>query len=184
MIHSNRQIIDSFISRRFLLHEDLLSDSQQPGSCCTQYHFLLGLTETGHGQYVINGFARAHRKREIGSNNDLPCPHRIHQMSQVLGRIDQRINYRCNWATADGLAAALADRENFNTSENADMRKLKASRGMWIAVKTMWTGGFLALWDFVIALPKLAKRHKLVDQYYARYGKFKQQPGDPPPGEA
>ena len=89
------------------------------------------------------------------------------------------VHYRCNWATADGLAEALADRENINTNENADMHKLKASRGMWIALKTMWTGGFLALWDFVIALPKLAKRHKLVDAYYAEHGKFKQQPGDP-----
>jgi len=47
------------------------------------------------------------------------------------------------------------------------------------AVRTMWTGGILALWDFVIALPKLAKRHKLVDEYYAKHGRFKQQP-DPP----
>jgi len=88
------------------------------------------------------------------------------------------VHYRCNWATADGLAEALADRENINTNENADMHKLKASRGLWIAVRTMWTGGFLALWDFVVALPKLAKRHKLVDDYYAKHGQFKQLPGD------
>ena len=88
------------------------------------------------------------------------------------------VHYRCNWATTDGLAEALADRENINTNEHADMHKLKASRGLWIAVRTMWTGGLLALWDFVVALPKLAKRHKLVDEYYAKHGKFKQQPGN------
>ena len=91
------------------------------------------------------------------------------------------VHYRCNWATADGLGEALADRDNINTNEHADMHKLKASRGIWIAVKTMWTGGILALWDFVVALPKLAKRHKLVDDYYAKHGRFKQQP-DPPAG--
>ncbi len=93
------------------------------------------------------------------------------------------VHYRCNWATADGLAEALADRENINTNENADMHKLKASRGLWIAVKTMWTGGFLARWDFVVALPKLAKRHTLVDEYYTKHGKFKQQPGESQPSE-
>ena len=92
---------------------------------------------------------------------------------------DGIVHYRCNWATVGGLAEALADRDNINTNEHADMHKLKASRGIWIAVKTMWTGGILALWDFIIALPKLAKRHKLVDDYYAKHGRFKQQP-DPP----
>ena len=91
---------------------------------------------------------------------------------------DGVVHYRCNWTTVDGLADALADREKIHTLEHADMDKLHASRGIWIAIRTMWTGGFLALWDFVIALPKLAKRHKLVDDYYARHGKFKQQPGE------
>jgi len=90
------------------------------------------------------------------------------------------VHYRCNWATADGLHAALADRENINSNENADMRKLKASRGIGIALKTMWTGGFVALWDFVRALPALARRHKLVDAYYAEHGKFRQQPQSGP----
>lgn len=91
------------------------------------------------------------------------------------------VHYRCNWATVDGLAEALADRDNINTNEHADMHKLKASRGIWVAIRTMWTGGIIALWDFIIALPKLAKRHKLVDEYYAKHGRFKQQP-DPPAG--
>jgi hypothetical protein len=63
--------------------------------------------------------------------------------------------------------------------EHADMHKLKASRGVWIAVKTMWTGGIIALGDFVAALPKLARHHKLVDEYYAKHGRFKQQPDRP-----
>ncbi len=95
---------------------------------------------------------------------------------------DGIVHYRCNWATVDGLAAALADRENIDSQEHADMHKLQASRGMWVALRTMWTGGIVALWDFVIALPKLAKRHKLVDEYYAQHGRFKQQPDDTPPG--
>lgn len=88
-------------------------------------------------------------------------------------RPDGIVHYRCNWATADALREALEDREHFHTVENADIHKLKASRGMWVALRTMWTGGFVALWDFVKAGPLLVKRHKLVDEYYAEHGKFR-----------
>lgn len=86
------------------------------------------------------------------------------------------VQYRCNWATADGLAEALGDRESLHKMENASMAELKASRGLHVAVRTMWTGGILALWDFFVAGPALARRHKLVDDYYKEHGKFKQQP--------
>ncbi len=91
-------------------------------------------------------------------------------------RPDGVIHYRCNWTTVDGIREALSDRDNFHTVENADVHSLKASRGMYTALRTMWTGGFVALWDFVKAGPQLAKRHKLVDDYYREHGKFKQQP--------
>lgn len=84
-----------------------------------------------------------------------------------------KVHYRCNWATVDGVREALSDRSRLHTVENADMHKLKASRGMMVALRTMWTGGLLALWDFVIATPKLLKRHKLVDDYYNKHGKFR-----------
>lgn len=91
-------------------------------------------------------------------------------------RPDGTVHYRCNWATVDGLKDALEHRDRLHTHENADMHKLKASRGMWVALRTMWTGGFVALWDFVVATPQLVKRHKLVDDYYNKHGKFKQTP--------
>jgi len=91
-------------------------------------------------------------------------------------RPDGTDHYRCNWATAEGLREALSDRENLHTMENADVKSLKASRGIYTSLRTMWTGGIMALWDFVKAGPQLAKRHKLVDDYYKKHGKFKQQP--------
>lgn len=91
-------------------------------------------------------------------------------------RPDGIVHYRCNWATADALRDSLTDRENLHTVENADVKSLKASRGLHTTLRTMWTGGIMALWDFVIAGPQLAKRHKLVDDYYKEHGKFKQQP--------
>lgn len=89
-------------------------------------------------------------------------------------RPDGIVHYRCDWTTVDELGKALADREHLHTVEHADMKKLKASHGLLNALRTMWAGGFIALWDFFIATPQLARRHKLVDDYYAKHGKFKQ----------
>ncbi len=91
-------------------------------------------------------------------------------------RPDGIVHYRCNWATTEALREALTDRETFHTQENADVKSLKASRGLYTTFRTMWTGGILALWDFVKAGPQLSKRHKLVDEYYQEHGKFKQTP--------
>lgn len=83
------------------------------------------------------------------------------------------VHYRCNWATIEGVREALTDREHLHTHENADIKKLKASRALNVAVRTMWTGGALALWDFVVAGPALVRRHKQVDDYYDEHGKFR-----------
>lgn len=89
---------------------------------------------------------------------------------------DGIVHYRQDWMHIEGLREALSDREHFHTHEHADMGKINASRSYGIAIRTMWTGGFLALWDFVMAGPALLKKHKLVDDYYRKHGKFKQQP--------
>ncbi len=54
-------------------------------------------------------------------------------------RPDGKIHYRSNWATAGRLRAALADRQNFHTYENADVKELKATRGLMLTIRTMWT---------------------------------------------
>jgi len=90
-------------------------------------------------------------------------------------RPDGTVHYRCDWANVDGLREVLADRDRLHTNEHADMEKLHATRGMGIAIRTMWTGGFIALWDFFAAGPELVKRHKLEDVYYHEHGRFKNQ---------
>ena len=89
-------------------------------------------------------------------------------------RPDGTVHYRCNWATTEALRVALSERDRFHTLENADVKSLKAARGLGVTLRTMWTGGFLALWDFIMATPQLHKRHALVDEYYEKHGKFKQ----------
>lgn len=89
---------------------------------------------------------------------------------------DGIVHYRCDWALVRGVEKALADRDRIHTDEHADMEEINASRGVWIAVRTMWTGGFMALFDFIVALPTLFKKHKLVDDFYKTYGRFRNRP--------
>lgn len=89
---------------------------------------------------------------------------------------DGIVHYRCDWALVRGVERALSDRSKLHTDEHADMEEINASRGVLIAVKTMWTGGFMALFDFIIALPTLFKKHKLVDDFYRKYGRFRNRP--------
>jgi hypothetical protein len=44
----------------------------------------------------------------------------------------------------------------------------------------MWTGGFVALYDFVKGAPLTVARHAKVDAYYKKHGRFKNQPPSPP----
>lgn len=92
-------------------------------------------------------------------------------------RPDGTVHYRCNWATAEDLRTALTERDKLHTYENADVKKLKAARGLYTTVRTMWTGGFMALYDFVKAGPGMAIRHQKVDAYYRENGKFNKKPG-------
>lgn len=91
-------------------------------------------------------------------------------------RPDGTIHYRCNWSTPQGVRDALNDRENFHRNENADMKAIKASRAKYNMIRTMWTGGFVALYDFVKNAPLTVAKHAKVDAYYKKHGRFKNQP--------
>ncbi len=96
-------------------------------------------------------------------------------------RPDGTIHYRCNWATPKGFRDALRDRNNFHRVENADMKAIAASRGKFNMIRTMWTGGIVALYDFAKNLPLTVSKHAKVDAYYNKYGRFKNQPGQATP---
>lgn len=89
------------------------------------------------------------------------------------------VHYRCDWTHVAGVRKALSNRDEPNTLEHADMNEINASRSIWIALRTMWTGGFLALYDFFVAGPQLLKKHKMVDEYYAKHGRFSNTPKKP-----
>lgn len=82
------------------------------------------------------------------------------------------VHYRCNWATIDGIREALTDREHVHTDENADMLKLWRERDTLNSLRTMWTGGFIALWDFAKAVPIMLRRHQVADKQYEEKGRL------------
>lgn len=92
-------------------------------------------------------------------------------------RPDGTVHYRCNWATPQAIREALSDRHNFHRGENADMKAIQASRGKFNMIRTMWTGGLIALYDFAKNLPLTVAKHAKVDAYYKKHGRFKNQPG-------
>ena len=93
-------------------------------------------------------------------------------------RPDGRIHYRCNWTAPQKVREALEDRNNFHTMENADLVTLRASRKKLHMLRTMWTGGIIALYDFFKGAPYVVGKHIKVDAYYKKHGKFKNQPDD------
>ena len=54
---------------------------------------------------------------------------------------------------------------------------MKAACGFYSTIRTIWTVGFVALFDFVKAISSMAIRHQRLDQYYKKNDKFKKKPG-------
>ncbi len=88
-------------------------------------------------------------------------------------RPDGTVHYRCNWAAPAEIRAALNDRTNFHYDENADMETIQASRGKFNMIRTMWSGGLVALFDFARNLPPMIAKHAKADAYYKKHGRFK-----------
>ena len=62
--------------------------------------------------------------------------------------------------------------------ENADLVTLRASRKKLHMFRTMWTGGVIALYDFLKGAPYVLGKHMKVDAYYNKHGKFKNESDD------
>jgi len=94
-------------------------------------------------------------------------------------RPDGTVHYRCNWAAPHLIQQALEDREHLHTVENAPVAELRASRALPHMIRTMWTGGIVALYDFFKNAPLTVSKHIKVDAYYEKHGRFRNQPLTP-----
>ena len=95
-------------------------------------------------------------------------------------RPDGKVHYRCNWATPAAVRSALNDRDNYHTQENADTLSLRAGRKKAHMIRTMWTGGTIALYDFFRGMPLTLARHYKTDTFYKKHGRLINDPADKP----
>ena len=98
-------------------------------------------------------------------------------------RPDGTVHYRCNWTAPSLVRKALQERDKFHTLENADTLTLRATRKKLHMIRTMWTGGIVALYDFFKGAPLVMARHYKIDTYYNKHGRFVNDPADKPSAE-
>ena len=75
---------------------------------------------------------------------------------------------------------ALLEREKYHTLENADTLTLRATRKKMHMIRTMWTGGIVALYDFFKNAPLTLAKHYKIDTFYNKHGRFINDPTDKP----
>jgi hypothetical protein len=68
---------------------------------------------------------------------------------------DGRIAYRCDWAFPANIKRVLDNRPNIDTQEHVQI----ITAAPWIMVPVVLRGGWDALWDLLVALPKLVWAH-------------------------
>lgn len=95
-------------------------------------------------------------------------------------RPNGKIHYRCNWATPATVREALKERDSYHTMENADTLSLRAGRKKMHMIRTMWTGGAIALYDFFRGMPLTLAKHYKTDTFYKKYGRFINDPAAKP----
>lgn len=89
------------------------------------------------------------------------------------------VHYRCDWTIVEELREVLSNRDRIHTNEHADMDRFN-NRDVSHLFRTLVIGGFVAAWDFLIAVPALFKRHRELDAYYKKHGQLRR-PGEPKP---
>ena len=114
-----------------------------------------------------------HEFRFYGVDGAMHCLYSLH-MPNIVYVVNPEgiVTYRCDWMHIGGLKEALDNRDKLHTVEHADSSQL-TDRSMVQTFKVMWNGGFIALWDFIKAMPQLPKLHHEVDEYYKEHGQLK-----------
>lgn len=107
-------------------------------------------------------------------DGDMHCAYSLH-MPNIVYVINPEgiVTYRCDWAHEEGVREALDNRDRLHTVEHAHTDML-LGRSRWQAIKAMWNGGFIALWDFLKAYPQFGKLHTEVDEFFEEHGRLKQ----------
>ncbi len=80
-----------------------------------------------------------------------------------------QVIYRCDWTVSSELKKVLDDRDRLHTNEHAGMDIL-SNPPLGIQAKSLFKGGWKAVWDFTKMIPRMGPGHKKVDKYYNDHG--------------
>ncbi len=80
-----------------------------------------------------------------------------------------QVIYRCDWTVSSELKKVLDNRDQLHTNEHAGMDIL-GRPDLWMSVKSLFKGGFKAIWDFIRMIPRLGRMHEEGDRYFTEHG--------------
>ena len=146
-------------------------------STCSMYTKNIGIykdivSEFSDVEFVMVYVREAHPGERMGPHQNMDDKFK----AAYVIRPDGTIHYRCNWAAPHLIRAALQDRESYHKVENAPTAELRAMRSLPHMMRTMWTGGIVALYDFFKNGPLTVAKHIQIDRFYNKHGRFRNAP--------
>jgi len=80
-----------------------------------------------------------------------------------------KVIYRCDWSLSSELKKVLDNRDQLHMNEHAGVDIL-SNPPLGIQSKTLLKGGWRAVWDFAMMIPRMIPSRKKVDKYYKDHG--------------
>lgn len=85
-------------------------------------------------------------------------------MTYVLNPVGE-VAYRCDWLSVPELERVLEQRPLTESNQHTMTDDLHYP-SILLTAKILWRSGFIAIWDFLRAAPKLLPTHRKADRYY------------------
>lgn len=86
-------------------------------------------------------------------------------MAYVLNP-EGEVVYRCDWLSVPALDKVLNQLPDIETNQHTRTDDLHYP-SKWLTAKILWRSGFIAIWDFLRAVPHLLPAHRAADKFYA-----------------
>lgn len=83
-----------------------------------------------------------------------------------------KVVYRCDWLTVPELDRVLGQRPNQESNWHTLTDDLHYP-SIALTMKILWRSGIVAIWDFLLAVPRLIPTHRAADRHYLAQQKEK-----------
>jgi len=111
-----------------------------------------------------------YRKVVVDSlDGDMHTKYGLRSNSIYVINPEGQVIYRCDWTVSSELKKVLDNRDQLHRNEHAG-RAIQGLPDLWTLVKSLFKGGFQAIWDFIRMIPRLGPMQKEADKYYKNHG--------------